>query len=177
MLIDIQNDYFPNGNMELHNSNEACENAASILNVCRDNDMHIIHVQHLSLREDAGFFVPNTAGADIHPSVSPQMNEKLIQKHSPNSFLSTDLDEYLKENNINELIICGMMSHMCIDATVRAAKDKGYAVKLIHDACATKELSFEHYTVSAEDVHHAIMAALNNLYATLYSTSEFLEVV
>jgi len=175
MLIDIQNDYFPNGNMELHNSNEACENAAAILNACRENDMLIIHVQHVSLGEQASFFIPNTVGVDIHPSVFPKMNEKLIQKNSPNSFLSTDLEEHLKENNINELIIGGMMSHMCIDATVRAAKDKGYKVTLIHDACATRALSFGRHTVSADDVHNTIMAALNNLYATLYSTREFLD--
>ncbi len=139
ILIDIQNDYFEGGKMPLFESEKASFNAQKILNKFRkDNDL-VIHIKHLSTREGASFFIPNTFGAEIHQNVKPYSNEKIITKHFPNSFRDTDLLDYLKENAIKHLVVAGMMTHMCVDATVRASKDYGFKIELIGDACATKD--------------------------------------
>ena len=150
VIIDIQNDYFPGGNMEVINSESAASNAALLLDTYRKSKLPIIHVKHVSTREGAAFFLPETEGVKIHESVLPIDGEKVITKHFPNSFRDTELEEYLSTESIKQITFCGMMSHMCIDATVRAAFDKGLTCTVAHDACATRNLSFKEVNVLVE---------------------------
>lgn len=174
LLIDIQNDYFEGGSNPLHGSLEACMNASKLLEYYRQCSLPVIHVQHLSIRTGSTFFLPGTEGAKIHKLVEPQDNEKVIVKHSPNSFFQTDLHALLKANGITELVICGMMTHMCIDATVRAAKDLGYNCTVIGDACATKDLEVHGVRVNAREVHFAFLASLHPYYAVISQTNQYL---
>ncbi len=174
ILIDIQNDYFPGGKMELFGSEQASENAKKLLARFREENNLVIHVQHISARPDSTFFIPNTMGVEIHDNVVPLANEKVIEKHFPNSFRETELLEYLQTNNIKQLVVAGMMTHMCVDATVRAAKDLGYSIEVISDACATKDLEVQHNPVMAKDVHNAFLSALNYFYSTVLTTEEYL---
>lgn len=175
IIIDIQNDYFPNGNMELVNPEKAAGNAVKILDWFRKHHKdNIFHVQHIAANPALGFFLPGTEGAEIHRSIQPLENEDVIIKNFPNSFLKTSLESKLKEKEITEVIIVGMMTHMCIDATVRAAVDLGYVTTLIEDACATRDLSYEGNDVPAELVHYAFVSALDGMYAKVVSTEHFL---
>ena len=172
LLIDIQNDYFPGGAMELVGSPEAGERAAMLLAACRGKGLPIIHVQHFSTRPGASFFLPDTRGVEIHESVAPAAAETIVRKHFPNSFRETTLLEHLRERKITDLVIAGMMTHMCVDTTTRAAADLGFNCRLAHDACATRALSFGGATVAAADVQTAFMASLNGLFAKVQSASE-----
>lgn len=174
IIIDMQNDYFEGGSNCLVNSLEASQNAAKILKHCRANNLPIIHIQHLAIRPDATFFVPNTFGAEIHENVKPFDNEKIVVKNFPNSFRDTELLEYLRSNNITDLVICGMMTQMCVDATVRAAKDFGFNCTLIGDACATKDLEIFGQRVEAREVQNSYLAGLNYFYANVIRTDDFL---
>ena len=140
LLIDIQNDYFPNGRMPLEKSTDASLKAQEVLQAYRAKQKSIVHVQHISTRPDAIHFLPCTKGIEFHPNVQPNKNETIIKKHYPNSFKDTGLLNHLIKNKINHLTIVGMMTHMCIDATVRAAYDLGFSCTVLHDACATKNL-------------------------------------
>lgn len=143
MLVDIQNDYFPDGKMALHQPEIAAANASKLLDWFRKNNGDsIFHVQHLANTPAAVFFLPNTEGAEIHAAVQPLENEIVVVKHASNCFLRTDLESRLKEKGVTKLIIAGMMTHMCIDAAAPAAADSGYEITLIEDACATRELTF-----------------------------------
>lgn len=175
ILIDIQNDYFPEGKMELIGMTQATENAKSILEYFRKENSPIFHIQHISTRPNAHFFIKGTIGAEIHESVKPKLNqkEKLIIKHYPNSFRETSLHEQLKELSIEKLIICGAMSHMCIDTTTRYAFDLGYSSIVIADACATKNLIFQNIEVPAAQVHAAYMAGLSGLFAEVVNLSHW----
>jgi nicotinamidase-related amidase len=175
LVIDIQNDYFPNGKMSLTNPEQAAQNAAKLLTHFRQTGAPIFHVQHITEGEIVPFFHPNTEGVEIHESVRPLEGETVIVKHMPNSFFNTNLHEKLQERGIKELIVCGMMSHMCIDATVRAAVEHGYACQVIEDACATTTLQIEDKIIPAEHVHYGFMAALNGMYATVKTTEAFLQ--
>jgi nicotinamidase-related amidase len=174
ILIDIQNDYFEKGAMTLVGSDNAAKNARCILNRFRTDSLTIIHIQHIATYPSATFFLPNTLGAEINDMVKPQGQEKVIVKHYPNSFRETELLSYLKRNNITDLVICGMMTHICIDATVRAANDFGFNIILIGDACATRDLQINGITVKSDDVQNSFLAALNYTYATVVSTTEYL---
>lgn len=175
LLIDIQNDYLEGGNMQLVGMDRAAANAAELLRSAREQGIARFHVQHLSLRPDAAFFVPQTPGAEIHASVAPVSDEAVVQKHFPNAFRDTALHQWLKETAVDELLICGAMTHMCIDATTRAAFDLGYRCTLVHDACATRDLQFADRTLPAQDVHDSFMAALSAPYASVVPTAATLQ--
>jgi nicotinamidase-related amidase len=175
LLIDIQNDYFPGGRMELDGAVGAGNNAGKILSHCREANIPVVHIQHLSVRQGATFFIPGTEGAEINRSVTPMPGEKIMQKNFPNSFRQTGLAEYLEKLSIKKLLICGMMTHMCVDATVRAAFDSGYTCMVAADACAAKELVHGSTTISALHVHGAFLAALGSVYAEIQNTTEFIK--
>jgi nicotinamidase-related amidase len=174
ILIDLQNDYFPGGALELTGMTQAAAQAREVLFACRQARRPIFYIQHLALGPDAAFFRPNTVGVEIHESLRPLPGEALIQKHYPNAFRETSLLEALKNTGAEELIICGAMSHMCIDATTRAGFDFGFKCTIIHDACATRDLTFEGLTIPANHVHGAFMAALGMRYARVLALKEFL---
>lgn len=174
LIIDIQNDYFSGGASPLCNPEFALKNLKKVLHYFREQFLPVIFVQHISTRPTATFFLPNTTGVEIHAEIKPHADEKIIIKNYPNSFRNTELLDYLKENQIEELIICGMMTHMCVDATVRAAKDLGFECTLLADACATKDLEIDGKVINAVDVQHSFLAALNYFYAKIVSTKDFL---
>ena len=174
ILIDIQNDYFPGGAMELAGMNQAAAGARELLAASRENRRPIFHVQHLAVGPGAAFFRPDTAGVEIHENVRPLPGEALVRKHYPNAFRDTGLLEVLQGAGVEALIIAGAMSHMCIDATTRAAFDFGFKCTVIHDACATRDLAFAGQTIPAAQVHGAFMAALGMRYAQVMSLKEFL---
>ena len=173
VLVDIQNEYFPGGLMELVGISKAGQNAGGLLSFYRDNKWPTFHIRHLSVRKGATFFLPDTQGAEIHDCIKPLSDERIIQKFYPNSFRETPLLEELKKNQVKQVVICGAMSHMCIDATARAAFDLGFTCVVIEDACATRDLEFGGQTIAARQVHGSFMAALGAAYAEVVSLEEF----
>jgi nicotinamidase-related amidase len=176
ILIDIQQDYFPKGRMEVIGAVDASQAATRMLNHFRKKNLPIIHVQHISTRAGATYFLPETEGINFYKDVTPFPDEIIIKKHFPNSFRDTNLPDYLKAQKIKELVICGMMSHMCIDATVRAAFDRGYTCLVAHDACATRNLLFNGNDIPAIHVHGAYMAALGAVYAQVLTSDEIIRI-
>jgi nicotinamidase-related amidase len=172
LLVDIQNEYFPGGARELAGPVEAGVQAGELLRVFRQKALPVVHIQHVSTQAGATAFLPNTQGIQIHASVAPAEGETVFQKHYPNSFRETPLLEHLRQQQITQLVIAGMMTHMCIDTTTRAAADLGFQGLLAHDACATKALSFGGVTVPAEQVHAAFLAALSGTFARVLSVAE-----
>lgn len=176
LIIDVQNDYFPNGKCELHQPEEALKNVKALLKYFRGNELPVYFIQHIS-GENASFFLPDTQGVKIHEDIKPSPSEKVIKKHYPNSFLETGLHDVLKKNSVEELIVCGMMTHMCVDTTVRAAKDLGYSVTLISDACATKDLEWDDKKIPADIVQSVYMASLNQKFAKVMQSEDYLKVI
>lgn len=176
ILVDVQNDYFPGGKWTLSGIDAAARNAARLLAAARAAGDLIVHIRHESLKPDAPFFVAGSDGAQIHAGVQPRDGEIVVLKNFINAFRKTELKDILDRNDVSKVVICGAMSHFCIDAATRAAADFGYAVTLIHDACATRDLEFNGTTIPAAQVHAAFMAALSQGYATALSTDEFLTV-
>ena len=162
LVIDIQKDYFPGGKMELVNPLEAARKAYMILQCFREHHGHHVHIQHIALKPDAPFFVKGTIGSDIDDSVAHFEGEPIVYKHYPNSFRETNLLEMLKSWAVERVVISGMMTHMCVDATARAAADFGFKVIVADDACATRDLEFGGSVIPAEQVQKAFLAALQS---------------
>jgi nicotinamidase-related amidase len=161
LIIDIQNFYFAGGSSELVNPVPASLNARKLLDYFRETKQLVIHVKH-----------GEGTGAEIHNNVAPLAGEKVIVKQEVNSFLHTDLLDYLRKNGVKRLVLCGMQTNMCLEAATRASSDYGFKCTVIHDACAAKNQTFNGKTVPAEEVHAAALATLK-AYANVISTEEF----
>jgi len=174
VIVDIQNDYFPGGAQPLVGPEQAAANAARLLAAFRDRDEPVVHVQHVWDADDAAFMKPGTPGIEIHASVTPAAGEPVVRKEHPNSFLATTLEAELRTRGAEQLVVCGMMTSMCVDATVRAAVDLGFEVTVAHDACAAPALEFGGVAIPAAQVHGAFLAALADGYATVVATADLL---
>lgn len=161
IIIDIQDFYFPGGAAELVEPENAAEQAKVLLNYFRENKGLVVHVKHE--------FSP---GGEINQLVKPIDNEKVISKKEVNAFLNTDLNDYLRQNHIKYVTLCGMQTHMCLEAGTRAAHDLGYKCTVVENACATRNLKFEENTISAKDVHYSTLATLKS-YAKVVNLEEY----
>ena len=173
LVIDIQKDYFPDGKYPLVNPLEAAQKAYMILQCFRESGNPHVHIQHISLEPDATFFISGDRGTDIHDSAAHFEGEPIVYKHEPNSFLNTNLLELLQSWEIERVVITGMMTHMCVDATARAASDLGFQVIVAEDACATRDLKYGDTTIPAELVHKSFLAALKS-YGKVMKSEEIL---
>ena len=174
VIVDIQNDYFPEGRRPLVGPVEASQQAHRLLEHFRRAQWPVIHIQHIAVRPGATFFLPGTPGVDFHAHVQPLPAETIVQKNFPNSFRDTPLLDVLREKQVNRLVICGMQTNMCIDATARAAADYGFECFVAADACAARNLAFDGHSVPAEQVHYAFLAALNGSYAKVLKVDQIL---
>jgi nicotinamidase-related amidase len=163
LLIDIQEFYFPGGRQQLEEAEKAGMNAGLLLDQFRKSGLPVYHVRHN--------FEP---GGDIHPYVKPAADEKVISKEQVNPFLDTDLLETLQADSVVRIVICGMQTHMCVEAAVRAAHDFGFECMLVRDACATRALQFEEHIIPASQVQMSTVQTLQESYSGVTTTAEFL---
>ena len=172
VVVDIQNDYFAGGANPLVEPDAAAANARLLQDAFRAAGEPVVNIQHVWDDPDAAFMRPGTSGVEIHETVAPLPGEPVIKKAHPNSFLETPLEETLRGLGVDHVVVCGMMTSMCVDATARAASDLGFGTTVVHDACTTHDLVFGSETVPARQVHAAFIAALGDAYATILATAD-----
>lgn len=177
LLVDIQREYFPGGAMPLEGPVEAAVQARKLLAHFRYNHLPAIFVQHVSIDPEATSFVPGSPGVSLYRSIQPLPREAIVRKHYPNAFRDTNLLELLRADEVTRLVICGMMTHMCIDTTTRAAFDNGFECIVAADACATRDLAFAGETVPAAAVQQAFLAALGDGPAQVLGTEAVLSLL
>lgn len=177
ILVDIQNDYFPGGGGALHEPIAASLKARELLDHFRQTQQPIVHIQHVAIKPGAKTMLPGSIGGQIHENVRPLEgeNEVVFQKHYPNSFRDTPLLDHLRAAKVNRVVICGMQTNMCVDATTRAAFDFGFECVVAHDACAARTLAFQGETIPAPQVHGAFLAALGASYGKVLSVTEIIQ--
>jgi nicotinamidase-related amidase len=174
LVIDIQRDYFPGGAAPLVDPEAAATATRRLLDAFRAAGDPVLHLKHVWDAPDATFMRPGTDGVELHPLVAPAAGEPVLEKAAPNGFVGTALEKEVRSRDIDELVVTGMMSSMCVDATVRAAVDLGFSVTVVHDACAAPALRFGETDVPGAMVHAAFMAALADGYAAVVGADELL---
>ncbi len=164
LLVDIQAFYFPGGFYPLVHPEKASAKASVLLNYFRKNHALVVHIKHATKKDSL-----------IHADVAPLPGEKVITKHFANSFRGTGLLPYLKAHHIKYVVVAGMMTHMCVEATTRAAADLGFQVTLISDACATRDVVYRGDTVKARDVQLSTLGSIDRYYGKVMTVKEFIE--
>ena len=163
LLIDIQDFYFPGGRLQLENPEVAGMNAGLLLDQFRKSELPVYHIRHN--------FEP---GGNIHHYVKPISGETVISKDQVNAFIDTDLMAVIQADSVEQLVVCGMQTHMCVEAVVRAAHDKGFSCLLVSDACATRALQYREHIIPAKNVHFSTIKSLQGAYARITTTEELL---
>ncbi|MEK6309896.1 MAG: cysteine hydrolase family protein [Curtobacterium sp.] len=175
LLVDVQLDYFPGGAFPLVGPEAAARAGGAVLEHFRASGEDVVHVFHTATEPDAGFFVPGAPGTAFHPAVEPRAGEAVVEKHEPNSFIGTGLEQLLRDRGVSEVVVLGMMTSMCIDSTVRAASELGFTCTVVADACAAPDLSSGAVTVPGASVHTAFLAALDGSFATVVESADLVE--
>ncbi|GGC91839.1 cysteine hydrolase family protein [Enterococcus wangshanyuanii] len=173
LVIDVQNDYFEHGKMALVEPLKALHQVNRLEEHFINKKLPIIYIQHIKEDPNADFFGRGTEGSLLHSDLRVEDRAIIVEKQTPNSFFKTNLLKILESLQIEQVVITGMMTHMCVDSTTRASKELGYDPIVISDATATKDLRYGGKEVSAENVQYAFLAALQN-FSQVISTSDYL---
>lgn len=137
IVIDIQNDYFPEGRFPLWESDSTLERIEAAIGRARERKIPVILVQHIG-SDTAPFFIPGTPGVEIHSRLlAAAPDAPIILKRHADSFLDTTLETPLASLDIEELLICGMMTQNCVTHTALSRQADKYAVKVLADCCTT----------------------------------------
>ena len=165
IMVDCQNTY-RQGIMQLTNVEPAIKEAQKLLQMARDLKVPIIHIQH-----DAGVGTPYDITAEIgaiSDEVAPKNGEAVVVKNYPNSFWHTNLEAQLKALNIENVVIAGFMTHVCIDSTARGAFNLGFKPTVVASACAPRSLlGPQGKVIEAQTMHDSALAAVRDLFAVV----------
>lgn len=173
VLIDLQQDYFLGGGWELDGADEAGRRAAHALAHARATGLPVLHVRHEG-PVDSPLLAAGSAGARIQPLAAPQGDEPVIVKAQANAFWGTDLMQRLEAAGVGQLVLAGMMSNNCVAATAFAARERGFGLTVLADACAAMALSFGDRSLSGPEVHAVFMAELAFGFAEVVNVQDWL---
>jgi nicotinamidase-related amidase len=172
IVIDAQQEYFaPLGAVVLPDGPAAVKNIARALTWARGTGVPVIHIVHESRRPGAKTFVAGSPAVAIHPDAAPAPGEAVFTKHLPGSFTGTPLEETLRQQGIDRVIVSGFMTQMCVDTTARQAAHLGFAVTVLSDASAAKSVTGpDGAVISANAVHRTHLGSLNGFLADIRTT-------
>ena len=174
VLIDFQGDYFDPAKLQLPGGPAAASQAARLIDAFDAAGAKVVHIQHLAGSPAAPLFAPGSAGAEIVAAVRPRPGHEVVTKGLPSSFVNTELDAKLRAAAIDTVVVAGLMTHMCVDATARDALSRGYKVIVAADACATRDLPGPdgESALTAGEIHRATLAALADRFADVMRTEQ-----
>lgn len=174
LVIDVQNEYFT-GKLPVTYPENSFHNILKTIKTANNKSIPVILIQHTTPQKDAVTFVKDSHGWQIHEDILRLKHNIIIEKILPGSFTGTGLEEYLRSRNIDTLTICGYMTQMCCDTTSRQALHLGFNVEFLSDATGTKDISNYAGSISAKDLHNAILITQAMRFAKVMITEEWIE--
>jgi nicotinamidase-related amidase len=174
ILIDIQKGFHDTAYWGQRNNLEAETNAAKLLNVWRQHNLPLFHVQHCSTNPKSRL-AEGDIGNEFQDIVKPNDGEPVIKKNVNSAFIGTNLQARLDNANIKKLVIVGLTTDHCVSTTTRMAGNLGYEVFLVSDATATfDKMGYDGQKYAAELIHQTALASLHNEFASVVKTEEFI---
>lgn len=172
LVIDVQNEYFT-GKLKVTYPNNSLDNIIKVMDWAKEKGMPIIIIQHTGINGDT--FIKNSNAWNIHPEIIKKSYDYIIEKTKPSSFYKTDLEDILKKEDIEGIVVSGYMTQMCCDTTAREAFHKGYSVEFLSDATGTIDVSNEIGTISSKDLHMATLISQSLRFSKVISSKEWME--
>jgi nicotinamidase-related amidase len=156
LVIDVQNEYFF-GKLPVSYPLGSLNNILRAMDAAASNRIPVAVIQHAAKSDASPVFRRGTPEWKLHPDIANRHRDVLIEKNWPDSFHETNLEEWLKNNGIDTLAVCGYMTQMCCDTTARRAFHLGYTVEFLSDATGTLAFKNEAGAVTDEELHRAIL--------------------
>ncbi|WP_298607801.1 isochorismatase family protein [uncultured Thiothrix sp.] len=140
LVIDIQNDYFPDGAFPLWNAEGTLSKVEQAIQKAQAQQILVILVQHIADKTKglSPFFNEGTEGVAIHPRIlAAAPKAPIVIKHFADSFVNTDLEATLQRLGVDELLVCGMMTQNCVTHTAISKEAEKYKTAIVQDCCTT----------------------------------------
>lgn len=156
-------------------SNPAMEaNGLRLLAAWRARGLPLIHVRHDSVQPGSPFR-PGQPGNPLRDGFQPQGDEPLVSKSVNAAFIGTDLDLRLRRLGVEQVVLFGMTTDMCVSTSARVASNLGYRTVVVGDATACYDLAgADGTTVPAAELHRAHLATLHAEFGTVTDTDAVL---
>jgi nicotinamidase-related amidase len=176
LVIDVKNDQFSE-EQPITYPHGSLDNIVKAMKGANQKGIPVIVIQHTSLQKDSGAFIRGSKGWQLHEAILKQKHDCLIEKNLPGSFTGTRLEEFLKENDIDTVVISGYMTQMCCDTTSRQAFHLGFAVEFLSDATGTLDVTNYAGRVKAEEVQRATLVTQAMQFAKVMTTGAWLKTI
>lgn len=174
LVIDVQNEYFT-GKLPVTYPDGSLDNIIKAIRAAKASGIPVIAIQHTAPQPDSKTFRKGTTEWELHPRIIEEGYTQLIEKSLPGSFTGTGLEEWLRAMDVDTLVITGYMTQMCCDTTARQALHRGYSVEFLSDATGTLDISNYAGTVTAEELHRAILVTQAMRFSKVMTTDEWID--
>ena len=172
LVIDVQNEYFT-GKLPVSYPQDSLERITRAMDAAEQADIPVIVVQHSAPQPDSATFRRQSQAWELHPEVARRPRAILIEKNVPGSFTGTRLEEWLREHDIDTIVVSGYMTQMCCDTTARQAMHLGFGVEFLSDATGTLAFANSAGKVSAEELHRAILVTQQIRFSEVLPTDQW----
>lgn len=173
LVIDVQNEYFT-GKLPVTYPQGSLANILRAMDAAGHASIPVIVVQHAAPQPGSSVFLRGSEGWRLHPEIAGRSHDCLIEKSLPGSFTNTPLESWLREHAIDTVVITGYMTQMCCDTTSRQAVHLGFSVEFLSDATGTLAFKNAAGTVSAEELHRAVLVTQESRFARVMTTEQWL---
>jgi nicotinamidase-related amidase len=174
LVIDVQNEYFT-GKLPITYPEGSLEHILQAIRAARSKAIPVAYIQHTAIQKESKTFLKSTDGWQLHPAIAVTPRDYLVEKTLPGSFTGTDLDSWLRQKGIDTVVITGYMTQMCCDTTARQAMHLGFSVEFLSDATGTLPISNEAGSVTAEELHRAILVTQAMRFSRVLPTQRWIE--
>ncbi|WP_298431615.1 cysteine hydrolase family protein [Geobacter sp.] len=174
LVIDVQNEYFT-GKLPVTHPAGSLDNIGRAMDAASAHGLPIVVVQHTVAAPDRPVFQKGSREWELHPEVAKRHGDLLVEKTLPGSFTETNLEAWLRERDIDMVVISGYMTQMCCDTTARQAFHLGFGVEFLSDATGTLSLVNNAGSVTAEELHRAILVTQGMLFSKVMKTAEWID--
>ncbi|WP_151631850.1 cysteine hydrolase family protein [Noviherbaspirillum aerium] len=174
LVIDFQQEYFEGGRLPIPQGRAALDQAKQLVSFADRHGIRVFHIQHAGANGGA-LFAADGATVAFHPDILPQARHEQVRKTTASSFASTDLHARLQAGGIKTLILCGLMTHMCVSTTARDARPLGYQVIVAGDACATRDIeAWDGGIITHAELHRAALTEISDSFGEILRTADIL---
>ncbi len=165
IIIDVQKAIMDE---KPHNSETLIHTIQDLANACREKGIEVIYVRHDGV---TGELAPGSEGFEIYSEIKPHEGERIFNKRYNSAFKNTPLKEYLLHNSINTLILAGLQTEFCIDASIKSAFDLDFQIILPISGIST----IDRETMGAQAINDFYYDIWNNRFAKVKSTFDIIK--
>lgn len=173
LVIDVQNEYFT-GKLPVSYPQGSLEQITLAMSAAHEAGVPIVLIQHSAPQPESATFRRGSETWELHPAIAQRPHDVVIEKSLPGSFTGTQLEAWLRQHEIERVVISGYMTQMCCDTTARQAMHLGFSVEFLSDATGTLAVKNSAGEVSAEELHRAILVTQQFRFSEVLSTAQWI---